>query len=577
MIDHPLSLAGRLWKTGGAGPRLDLGPGASLRDRFLAARPPGPPIAAWLQPELRHITELDPFLIKGMDIAAPRLARAAREGERILVVTDYDVDGTTSSLILQHALRLTGGPRADLRWHIPDRFEEGYGFSLRAVERAVEAGVQLIVTADIGVRDHATVAAARAHGIDVIICDHHLPDGEAVPADATAVLCPPQAGCPYPNKALAACGVSLKVAQALLSEHPRFEALMGSFLKLAAIGTVADLVPLTTLENRAIVALGLRALAAGPNQPGLQALLDTSGIKPGEAIEAWQLGFYVGPRINAAGRLDSAGLVVDLLNERDPERARQGAARLSELNRERQALQQDAEAEALAAVPSPLPAFVVVAGEEDRSGLASPWHRGVVGIVAGRLKEQLNRPVAVVALSGDRGRGSVRSIPGVHAVAALEHARDLLVRFGGHPFAAGFEVKRADLPALAARLDAWTAGLDEGDLFIPEDDVDGDILVSDLSVPGVEALAALGPFGKGYEEPQFVLRGVRAQDLRTMGADGQHLRFMLGPHKAVWFRAPPEAAAALAEEVDLLVTLQVESWQGRRGVTAKVKDLRFAR
>lgn len=574
MIDQQLSLAGRAWKRRGAA--RPLGPSPSLRDRCLAARPPGPPIEAWLQPALDHITSLNPFDMKGMDIAAPRLAQAARDGERILVVTDYDVDGTTSSLILQHALRLTGGPKADLQWHIPDRFEEGYGFSMRAVERAAASGVRLIVTADIGVRDHATVEAARERGIDVIICDHHLPDGESVPTAATAVLCPPQAGCAYPNKALAACGVSLKVAQALLRGHPRAEALLHSFLKLAAIGTVADLVPLTTLENRAIVALGLRALSQGPNQPGLQALLDTSGIKPGEPIEAWQLGFYVGPRINAAGRLDSAGLVVELLNQRDPELARQGAARLSELNRDRQALQAEAEAEALAAVPSPLPAFVVVSGEEDRTGVASPWHRGVVGIVAGRLKEQLNRPVAVVALSGDRGRGSVRSIPGVHAVQALEHARDLLVRFGGHPFAAGFEVRRADLPALAARLDAWTAGLDEGALFIPEDDVDDEISIRELSVPAVEGLAALGPFGKGYEEPQFVLRGVRAQDVRTMGADGQHLRFTLGPHKAVWFRAPPEAQAALAEEVDLLVTLQVESWQGRRGVTAKVKDLRFA-
>ena len=573
-MSTPLSLAGRRWMTRGA--TAAAASDGSLLQRCLAARPPAAPLEAWLAPSLDHITGNDPFSMKGMAEAVPRLLRAARDGERTLIVTDYDVDGTTSSLILQHALRLAGGPAADLRWHIPDRFGEGYGFSMRAVEKAVEAGVKLIVTADIGVRDHLAVSRAREAGIDVVVCDHHLPDGESVPEDAVAVLCPPQAGCRYPNKALAACGVSLKVAQALLAEHPKFTALIGSFLKLAAIDTVADLVPLTTLENRAIVALGLEALAAGPNQPGLQALLETSGIKPHEPIEAWQLGFYVGPRINAAGRLDSAGLVVELLNERDPEQARLRAARLSELNRDRQALQRQAEEEALAAVPTPLPAFVVVSGEEDREGITSPWHRGVVGIVAGRLKEQLNRPVAVVAMAGDSGRGSVRSIPGVHAVRGLEAARDLLLRFGGHPFAAGFEVRREHLAALAERLDQWTASLDEGELFIPEEDVDDDILITDLSVAAVDALQTLAPFGQGYAEPQWVLRDVRATDIRTMGADGQHLRFALGPHKGIWFRAPPEAQAALAQRVDLLVTLQVETWQGRRSLTVKVKDLRFA-
>jgi single-stranded-DNA-specific exonuclease len=573
LIAEELSLGGRRWALR---PQVrPLAPGARLVERCLAVRPPPVDDAAWLHPTLEHITAADPLLMRGMDRALQRLRAALAGGERILVVTDYDVDGTTSSLILQHALRLASPGPVDLRWHIPDRFDEGYGFTMAAVERAKREGVQLIVTADIGVRDHVPVAAAAAAGIDVIVCDHHLPDGESVPEAALAVLCPPQQGCAYPNKALAACGVSLKLAQALLADHPRREAVLRSFLKLAAIGTVADMVPLDNLENRAIVALGLAELSRGQHQPGLGALLEASGLKPGEPIEAWQLGFHVGPRINAAGRLEHAGLVVELLNERDPAAARVRAERLSALNRDRQALQHEAEREALAAVPSPTPAFVVVSGEESLSG-ETPWHRGVVGIVAGKLKDQLHRPVAVVAMSGDRGRGSVRSIPGVHAVRGLEAARDLLVRFGGHPFAAGFEVLRADLPALAARLDAWAAALDDGDLFVPQDLADAALTASELDLSAVEELAQLGPFGKGNEEPLFVLRGVLAQDVRRMGREDAHLRFLVGRAKAVWFRAPPEAEPALRERVDLLVQLGVDTWQGRRSLSLKVQDLRLA-
>ncbi len=348
-----LSWTHRRWRL----PEPDIGPRADLFARCLAQRPPPIPLEHWLNPGLADILANDPLQILGMDRAIARIREALESNQRIRIVTDYDVDGTTSSLILQHALRAASPDPAHLQlsWHIPDRFDEGYGLSLRTAQRAVADGVHLILTADIGVRDHTPVSAAAAAGVDVIICDHHLPDGESVPADAYAVLCPPQKGCSYPNKALAACGVSLKLAQALLHHDPRQERFLRSFTKLAAIGTVADVVDLSTPENRAIVAEGLRELAKGPHTPGLAALLAEAGIKPGQKLEAWQLGFYVGPRINAAGRLESAGAVVDLINEKDPEVARQRASLLGDLNRERQNIQKRAETEALAQVRAQLP------------------------------------------------------------------------------------------------------------------------------------------------------------------------------------------------------------------------------
>ena len=241
-----------------------------------------------LQPKMSDLH--DPYAMLGMDKAVERIQRAVVENDRIRIVTDYDVDGTTSSLILQATLMLLGVAPDRLDYHIPDRFTEGYGFSRHAAEQAITDGVQLLVTADIGVRDHATVSAATHGGVDVIICDHHLPDGETVPESAHAVLCPPQTHCAYPNDALAACGVSLKLAQALLESHPSRDEVVRSLMKLAAIGTVADVVDLSTPENRAIVTIGLEALSRGPNSPGLDALLRLAGCM-GRTITAGDCGF----------------------------------------------------------------------------------------------------------------------------------------------------------------------------------------------------------------------------------------------------------------------------------------------
>ncbi len=533
--------------------------------RVLAARGIGVGTAtAFVAPETGPMH--DPRLLLGLPAACARIERALAENQHIRLVTDYDVDGTTSCLILHAALdrRIQAAEsRAVVSYHVPDRFREGYGLSALAVERAAEERVNLLITADIGVRDHATVTQARTAGIDVIVVDHHLPAGEAVPADAFAVVCPPQRGCPYPNKALAACGVSWKLASALLESDPRRDAVLTSLLKLAAIGTVADVVDLSTPENRAIVARGLAALNAGPHGPGLAALLAVAGADGGK-LSAGDLGFRIGPRINAAGRLKDANAVVRLLRERDPSAAALQARGLDLLNRERQGIQQKLAAEALAAVPSPTPGFVVVAGPEEEG-----WHRGVVGIVASKVRDQVHRPVAVVSILGGVATGSIRSVPAIHAVRALDAVADLLVRYGGHAAAAGFTVPTEHLPALTARLAAWVdenAGVES---LVPVEDVDLVLPGAAISLQLASELAALEPCGKGNPAARVVVEG-RVEAVRVV--KDKHLFFRVGGAEAVWWGAA-DRRSLLDDARAVLGSLGASEWNGQTTARLTVADV----
>ncbi|MFZ5479150.1 MAG: single-stranded-DNA-specific exonuclease RecJ [Myxococcota bacterium] len=509
---------------------------------------------------------VDPGRLLGIDRALARLGDAAVRGEHVRLVTDYDVDGTTSCLILHAALdrlvqRRGGG--ATVSYHIPDRFTEGYGLSQRAVDHAARDGVRVLVTADIGVRDHVNVRRAAEAGIDVLVVDHHLPAGESVPDAALAVLCPPQVGCAYPNKALAACGVSLKLATALLDGDPRRDALLRSMLKLAAVGTVADVVDLATPENRAIVALGLDALNDGPHGPGLAALIEVAGLA-GKAVDAAALGWRIGPRINAAGRLDDAAAVVRLLRERDPDAAMAQARALDALNRERQGIQEALVALALAQVPDPAPPFVVCAGPEDDG-----WHRGVVGIVAGKVRERVHRPVAVVSILGAHATGSVRSVPAVHAVRALDAASDLLVRYGGHAAAAGFTVATDRIDALRERLaDYVAAHVDDGAL-VPREEIDVELAARDVGFPLVADLARLEPCGKGNPAARIAVRG-RLAGARVV--KDRHLFFRVGEADAVWWNGA-EHRALIDGEARVFGTVATESWNGRDSVRVIVDDV----
>ncbi len=533
-----------------------------------------PGAAQWVAPSLDHLHP--PGAMLNMDAAVDRHRSALRRKEKIRVVTDYDVDGTTSSLVLQAALKLVE-PQLDVSYHIPSRFDEGYGFSVRAARQAADDGVGLVVTADIGVRDHAAVSEARSRGLGVLVCDHHLPAGAAVPPDAI-VLCPPQAGDSYPNRALAACGVSLKLAQALLRDHPKRDAVVRSLLKLAAVGTVADMVSLGTLENRAIVALGLRELARGPHHPGLQALLEVSDLAgPGSRIDEVALGYRIGPRINAAGRVAEARLVVDLLSERDPAKARALAARLDALNTERRDIQKRLVEGCLAALPDPPPPFVVMAGREDDG-----WHRGVVGIVASRVKDEIERPVAIVSIQGELAVGSVRSIPGVHAVAALDTVSDLLLKYGGHPAAAGFTVRAADLDALRDRLSEYVTRVAPSESSAPVRRVDARVPAELLGQGLSDELARLGPFGMGNPAPSLLVPGVRPFGVQVKGESQALLKFLVTGAggravEAVWWRRAEHAdALRTGAPVDLLCGLGEHHWNGASRLQLDVRDVRPA-
>jgi single-stranded-DNA-specific exonuclease len=531
--------------------------------RCLSLRVSADGAADWLSPSITHLH--DPMLMSGMPTALERIRHAIAEQQRVRIVTDYDVDGTTSSLILQSTLRLLGA-KTTVDHHIPDRQDEGYGFSVRAAQAAIDDGVQLIITADIGVRDHAAVDTATRGGVDVIICDHHLPAGADVPEQALAVLCPPQAACDYPNPALAACGVSLKLAQALLADHPRQDAILRSMLKVAAIGTVADVVDLSTAENRAIVHLGVEQLRQGPHSPGLQALLDVSDV--GDHLSSEDLGFRLGPRINAAGRLAQADAVLTLFGCRDTAQAQAQAKALDQLNRDRQDIQRKLVAESLARLADPPPDFAVLWGSE-----AEGWHRGVVGIVAAKVRDHIHRPAAIIAVSGEDARGSVRAPAGVHAVQALDSVADLLSAHGGHPAAAGFSTQAAHLPELARRLDEYVRTHSSDEQLVPELRIDAVCELGDLSADLAQDLARLAPFGKGNPAPLLLLNQVQVGQIRSMGE--RHLRMGFGPIEAVWWSGAGHRDI-LDQPCDFVGTLGFNHWRGRRTVRFTIKDVRPA-
>lgn len=504
---------------------------------------------------------LDPGGMLGMGRAIDRIERAIADAEPIRLVTDYDVDGTTSCLILHSALDRRGAGLVS--YHVPDRFTEGYGLSRVAVERAAADGVRLLVTADIGVRDHATITLARTLGIDVLVCDHHLPAGESVPADAYAVLCPPQAGCPYPNKSLAACGVSFKLASALLAADPRRDDMLAALLKLAAIGTVADVVDLRNAENRAIVTLGLRALNERTHAPGLQALLDVSRLSPGD-IDAASLGWRIGQRINAAGRLKDANAVVRLLRERHPGEARAQAEALDALNRERQDVQERLLNTVLGALPEPTPSFVVMAGSEEDG-----FHRGVVGIVASKVRERVNRPVAIVSVLGPIATGSVRSTPAVHATRALDAVAPLLLRYGGHAAAAGFTVPTDKLQELADRLASFVDAHHDADDLVVTEEADDEVAGTAITLELARQLRALEPTGKGNPPARLVVDGP-IEGIRVGG--GKHLFFRVGGAEAVWWGAA-DRGSVLARAERVLGDVEIERWNGREKARVKVEDV----
>src|SRR5579859_5508226 len=453
---------------------------------------------AFLFPSLDQLHS--PYLMRGMKIAIERLSAAIANREGILIYGDYDVDGTTAVVVLKTAIELCGGA-AD--FHVPHRIKEGYGIKDDVIERAAAAGIKVVISVDTGIRAFQAAETARRVSIDLIVTDHHLPEADEGVPKALAVLNPNQQGCDYPCKELCGAGVAFKIAQALFlkfKDSADQARLIPSFLKMVAIATIADAVPLVG-ENRIIARLGLEGLRR-PVNGGLKALMEVSGLTDGRTLAAGDVGFRLGPRINAAGRMDVARDVIELFTCKDTDRCREIALKLDQLNTERQAEEQRIVAEIekqLADAPDLTDQFCMVF---DGDG----WHRGVVGIVASRVVEKTGRPALVVAKDGEEAHGSGRSITALHLLDALESCRDLFTRFGGHAHAVGFALPSAVLPELRLRLDAFAQARLTPDDLLAELEIDAEISLSEITLELYEALKQLEPFGQGNPQPVFASR-----------------------------------------------------------------------
>jgi single-stranded-DNA-specific exonuclease len=472
----------------------------------------------YLAPSLAHLHS--PYLMTGMNAAIDRLEAAIERKEGILIYGDYDVDGTTAIVILKTAIELCGGS-AD--FHVPHRIREGYGMKDDVIERAAAADIHLIISVDTGIRALGAAQTAHRLGVDLIVTDHHLAGNDGVPK-ALAVLNPNQPGCSYPCKDLCGAGVAFKLAQGLMerrlaqSDQSR---LLTSFMKMVAIATIADAVPLTG-ENRVFAKLGLEALRS-PVNVGLRALFEVAQVG-GRTVAPGEVAFRIAPRLNAAGRMDVARDVIELFSVKDPVRAKEIANRLDQLNASRQEEERrilDAIDSRFTEEPALHDAFcIVIEGDA--------WHRGVIGITATRIVERYGRPALVISRDGDECHGSGRSIPAFHLLNALESCASIFTRYGGHAHAVGFALPTSRLAKLRMHLDEYAhARLTLAD-FEPILNVDAALPLEQITPDLFQALCRLEPFGMGNPEPVFSAYDVRMMAPPRVIKD-KHVKLKLAP------------------------------------------------
>lgn len=528
-----------------------------FRERGLAS--------AFLEARVTHST--DPFQLMGMSVAVNRLLRALADGERIAVYGDYDTDGVTATALLVEALRALGG---QVEGFIPSRFEEGYGLTNDALLSLKEKGTSVVVSVDCGIRSLAEAAYASEIGLDLIVTDHHHP-GPALP-EAVAVINPKQPGDPYGYKDMAGVGLAYKLAEALFARASEVglkpTVPLDSFLDLVALGTVADLAPVTG-ENRALIRAGLKHLNA-PARPGVRSLFHVARVAPG-SITATTIGFTLGPRLNAAGRLDSALAAFELLTTRDGGKAAKLAEGLEAQNRERQ--------EMTRALQARVREMIGERGGADHLIFAAhpDFNRGVVGLVASRILDEFYRPVIVAEQGESETIGSARSIPEYHITQALDQCADLLIRHGGHEAAAGFKVRNENLDALAERMRTLAANkLAEQDLR-PSLQIDAVVRLSGLDWALLESLAQLEPVGMSNPAPILAVRNARVASSRQVGSDGSHLKLVLTDGwisiDAIAFRQG-HWAKLFPEQVDVAFTFESNEWNGEKRLQLNVKAIK---
>jgi single-stranded-DNA-specific exonuclease len=512
----------------------------------------------------------DPFRLTDMAVAVDRILAAIARHERVAVHGDYDVDGVTSTVILRRALELLG---ADVVHYIPERLRDGYGLQPAALARLHADGVRLAISVDCGIRAEEAARHAGALGLDLIITDHHEPDAALPPA--LAVINPKRHDCTYPDKNLAGVGVALKLVQALCHRTGR-TGWLPAFVKIAAIGTLADVVPLIG-ENRVIAKLGLSTLSTGPHKIGLRALLESCGLA-GKEIDSYHIGFVIGPRVNAAGRMSTPDIAARLLLAADETMADEARALADQLNAEnlrRQKEEADIVAQARRTVDTDLDVgsrTVIVVGGEG-------WHRGVIGIVASKLVEALNRPAVVLSIDGEVAHGSCRSIPSFDMLSALESCSDVLTKFGGHRQAAGLTLEASRIRELRGRINEYADRYLQPDDLRPRLWIDGTLAFRSITPQVASELSALAPFGAGNSCPVFRTSGVEVVDGPRLVKD-RHLKMALRQDGRVmrgiaWRAADREAfVSQYRAGIDLAYSLEQDTWNGERYLQLSVADFR---
>jgi len=516
-----------------------------------------------------------PYLLSGLRTAVERLRAAVERDETVFIYGDYDVDGTTAIVILRTALELCGGK---VEYHAPHRIREGYGMRDEVIEQAADRGIRLIISVDTGIRAFAAAETAQRRGIDLIVTDHHLPQSDGVPK-ALAVVNPNQPGCDYPCKSLCGAGVAFKIAQALLEETGRAR-LLPSFLKVVAIATIADAVPLIG-ENRVFAKLGLDGLRK-PVNAGLRALLANCQLDGSRPLTAGDIAFRVAPRLNAAGRMDVAERVIQLFNEKDATRAAEMAMELNELNGDRQQEEQriiDEISQKIEASPELKSAYCLVVDGEG-------WHRGVIGICATRVVERYHRPTIIFCREDGEAYGSGRSIEAFHLLEALESCPELFTRFGGHAHAIGCSLPVDKIGALRVRLDAQARERLTPADFVPILEYDAELSLDEVDQRFWESLEKLEPFGVGNPNPVFVARSVKLVQppkllkdkhikLRAIGtANPPDGRWQRGHDVMGWRMAQRAAAETLlvGDVLDLAFTVDYNQHPEFGGVQLNLVD-----
>lgn len=527
----------------------------------------------FFRPSREHL--LDPFLMADMEAAASRLARAVEDGERVLVYGDYDVDGTTATALMVSFLRSQG---VEATYFIPDRFRDGYGLKKAGIDFAESCGASLIVALDCGITAVDEARYAASCGIDLIICDHHTPKSEL--PEAVAVIDPKRADCAYPFKELSGCGLGYKLAAATLQTLGGDPSDACQYLDLVAISTASDIVPMVE-ENRILMREGLQQLEKAPRL-GLRCLAEVANLDLSTCSTS-EIVFTLGPRINAAGRLDHASLAVDLLLSEDEAEARDLARKLDAMNTQRRSLDGETLKSALAQADRHVTAglkHAVVLHDAD-------WHLGVLGIVASRVVERYYRPAVLLSTSQGEARGSARSIAGLNVFEALRACSDLLTQFGGHDFAAGMSLPEENVPAFRRRFDETVREMVDPELLVPAIEVDAPLKLGDIDNRFWAVLRQFGPFGPQNPRPIFHAERIEVCGRpRALGKGGDHLKFRAregencAPIDVIAFkmgnRLPAvEESVRTGTPLEAVFSVEENHWKGRTTLQLKARDLRL--